>query len=269
MMKKDLEIQIRDYFAHVKKQNIGAHAASVAFFFFLSLVPLLILLCALIPYTPLTEEHLVTVLTDLTPDMVDPMVKGLIDEVYIRSGGILSFATIAVLWSAAKGVMALMRGLNAVYDVEEERNYFVIRGIASFYTLIMLLVMVLSLILVVFGNRLVELALYKIPTLEQMIDFLMNFRFVFVWVILTILFGMVYTYIPGIKLRFREQLLGAMFSAILWIVFSWGFSVYVDFGYAGSIYGSMTIIVLVMLWMYFCMYIILVGAYLNRYFKKP
>jgi len=85
---------------------------------------------------------------------------------------------------------------------------------------------------------------------------------------LTVLFAMMYAYIPNEKLKFREQLTGAMFSAIIWSIFSWGFSLYVSRAGAYSIYGSLSIIVIVMLWLYFCMYIIMVGAYLNRYFNS-
>ena len=76
-----------------------------------------------------------------------------------------------------------------------------------------------------------------------------------------------YTYIPDTKLKFTEQVPGACFAAVVWSVFSWGFSMYVSYGNGYSIYGSLTIIVIIMLWMYFCMYIILIGAYLNRYFR--
>ena len=79
-----------------------------------------------------------TALTDVTPDIADAMVESLVVDVYESSVGILPVALIAMVWSAAKGVMALMRGLNAVNGVDEKRNYFVIRFIASFYTLIML-----------------------------------------------------------------------------------------------------------------------------------
>lgn len=261
--------KVRDFAAQVKKQNISAYAASTAFFLFLSLVPMLIVLCTVIPYTPLTEENLVSVLTDLTPEMVAPVVECLISEVYAKSEGVLPIALIATIWSAAKGVMALMNGLNAINDAEEERNYFFVRAVASFYTVIMLIIIILSLFLVVFGNQMVELIMHKIPQLQDVVGILMNFRFVFVWILLTILFSMIYTYIPNIKLKFREQTLGAMFSAIVWSVFSWIFSVYVDYGYSSSIYGSLSTIVIIMLWMYFCMYIIMIGAYLNRYFKNP
>ncbi len=257
---------LRDLTEKMKRQNISAHAASTAFFLFLSLVPMLIVICTVIPYTPLTEENLVKVITDITPETVDKMAENLISEVYDESAGVLSIALLATIWSAGKGVLALMRGLNDVNDVEEERNYFLVRTLASFYTVIILIVVILSLLLMVFGNRLMDIILYRIPQLRLLVEFLMNFRFIFVWLILTVFFAMIYAYIPNVRLKFRDQLTGAMFSAIVWSVFSWGFSIYVDSGQAASIYGSLSIIVIVMLWMYFCMYIFLVGAYVNRYF---
>ncbi len=256
-----------NFSGQMKKQNISAYAASIAFFFFLSIVPMLMMLCAIIPYTPVTEENLVQAVTDVVPDMVDAMVVSLISDVYDRSEGIISIAIIATIWSAAKGVMALMTGLNAVNGVEEKRNYFVIRVIACFYTIVMLLIVILSLVINVFGNQLVSIALYRLPQLERIVDFCMNFRFLVVWVVMTVLFAAIYAYVPNKKLKFKEQIPGATFSAVVWSVFSWGFSIYVTYGNSYGVYGSLSIIIIVLLWMYFCMYIIMIGAYLNRYFN--
>ena len=184
----------RDFSAQMKKQNISAYAASIAFFFFLSIVPMLMVICMVIPYTPLTEENLVQAVTDITPDRVDPVVEDLIADVYDKSAGILSIAVIATLWSAAKGVMALMQGLNAVNGVDEKRNYFVIRVVACLYTVVMLIVVILSLFINVFGNQLVNLALHRIPQLQRLVVFLMHFRFLVVWAVLTLLFATVYAY---------------------------------------------------------------------------
>ena len=256
-----------DFSGKMKKQNISAFAASTAFFLFLSIVPMLIMVCTIIPYTPLTEEDLVEAVTDLTPDQVDGLAESLISDIYKESAGVLSVALIATLWSASKGVMALMRGLNAINGVEENRNYFVVRVIASFYTIVMLIVVVLSLFLMVFGDQLVNLTLHRFPQLKQLVSFIMNFRFIFVWAVLSVLFAAVYAYVPDKKLAFREQIPGAVFSAVVWSVFSWAFSYYVTYGNTYGIYGSLSIIIIVLLWMYFCMYIIMIGAYLNRYFQ--
>lgn len=267
-MVRKLILGIRDFSSQMKKQNISAYAASIAFFLFLSVVPMLMVICTVIPYTPLTEENLVTAITDLTPDMVDPLAESLVSDVYNRSAGILSIAVIATIWSAAKGVMALMQSLNAINGVEDTRNYFVIRVIASFYTVVMLVVVILSLFLMVFGNQLVTLALHRIPNLEALVSFGMNFRFIFVWAVLTLLFAAIYAYVPDRKLKFKDQIPGAVFSAVAWSVFSWGFSIYLTYGNPYGIYGSLSIIIIVLLWLYFCMYITMVGAYLNRYFNS-
>ena len=175
-----LYLIIRDFSAKMKKKDISTYAASTAFFFFLSVVPMLIMICTIIPYTPLTEENLVELVTDFLPDQIDPLAESLISEVYDKSAGILSVALIATVWSAAKGVMALMKGLNSVNGVEEKRNYFVLRIIASFYTVVMLVVVILSLFVMVFGDQLVTLALHRIPQLQRVVSFAMNFRFLFV-----------------------------------------------------------------------------------------
>jgi membrane protein len=263
---RKLYLVINDFSAKMKKRDISTYAASTAFFFFLSVVPMLIMICTIIPYTPLTEENLVELVTDFLPDQIDPLAESLISEVYDKSAGILSIALIATVWSAAKGVMALMKGLNSVNGVEEKRNYFVLRAIASFYTLVMLVVVILSLFVMVFGDQLVSLALHRIPQLQKVVSFAMNFRFLFVWAVLSVLFAAVYAYVPNKKLAFAEQIPGAVFSAVVWSIFSWAFSYYLTYGNSYGIYGSLSIIIIVLLWMYFCMYIILIGAYLNQYF---
>lgn len=258
---------LRDFSRQMGKQNISAFAASTAFFLFLSMVPMLMTISTILPYTPLTEENLVHAVTEITPDKIDPLIEGMIADVYGNSRGILSIALITTLWSAGKGVLALMRGLNAINGVVEQRNYFVVRLVSSFYTVVLLLGIVISLLIMVFGNQLLDFIIYSIPQIQVVISFLMNFRFIFVWLILTILFSTVYAYVPNGKLSFKEQLPGASFSAIAWSVFSWGFSFYIGGTQAYSIYGSLSIIIVIMIWMYMCMYIIMIGAYLNRYFR--
>ena len=258
---------LRDISEQMRRQSISAFSASTAFFFFLSMVPMLIMLCTILPYTPLTEQNLVTLITDFTPDKVDGLVQDFIAEIYDKSAGILSVAVLATIWSAGKGLLALMRCLNAINGVEERRNYFVVRLVASFYTIVMLLVVLVSLFIMVFGNQLVSFALHRIPTLQALVSALMNFRFMFVWLVLTLLFAAVYAYVPDKKQRFREQIPGAIFTAVVWSVFSWGFSMYVEWS-DFSIYGSLSIIIIVMLWLYSCMYILMVGAYLNQYMEE-
>lgn len=257
--------EIREFTRNMKKENLSAFASGAAFFIFLSLVPILIIVCTIIPYTPLTEENLLILISDIFPNKVDSIVIEIVDDVYERSAGVLSVAVLVTLWSAGKGILAVIRGLNAVNDVEEHRNYFMVRIVSSFYTLIMLLIILLSMIILVFGNTLVKMLVVRLPQLEVLFSFLMNFRFLFIWLILTLIFSAFYAYLPDKKLKFRKQLPGASFAAVIWSIFSWCFAMYVDYGNSFNIYGSLSIIVITMMWMYICIYIVFIGAYINKH----
>lgn len=256
-----------DFGKHMGRKNISAFAASTAFFLFLSLIPALMLLCALIPYTPLTRENLMNVATQISPDAVNPLLKSVIVDVYDKSVGIISVTAIATLWSAGKGMLALIQGLNAINDVEENRNYFLLRMVASMYTVLILIAVLLSLLVNVFGKTLIGIIEGMIPQSAYLFNLLVHFRTPFMWVILTLMIALMYTYVPGTKLGFKMQIPGAGFAAVGWSFMTWTFSIYVDEFNGFNTYGNLTTIIILMLWLYAGMYIILVGAYMNRYFK--
>lgn len=256
-----------DFGKHMSKKNISAFAASTAFFLFLSLIPMLMLLCALIPYTPLTEANLMSVVTEIAPSAMSPLLVNMIAEVYDKSVGIISVTAVVTIWSAGKGMLALMRGLNAINDVEENRNYFLLRMVASFYTVMILILMILSLLIMVFGNFLVGIIEKQIPQSAYFFDMLLHFRILMIWAVITIGIAWMYAYVPGGKLGFKMQLPGAVVAAVGWSFITWGFSVYVDEFNGFGAYGSLATIIILMLWLYACMYIVMAGAFLNRYFK--
>ena len=256
-----------DFGKHMGRKNISAYAASTAFFIFISLIPALMLLCSFLPYTPITEANLMTVAKDISPDAVNPLLVNVITEVYGQSAGIVSVTAIATLWSAGKGILALMRGLNAIHDVEENRNYFVLRLMACLYTVLMLLAVILSLLVTVFGNTLINLIERSFPRSAYLFNMLLNFRTPFIWLVLTVVLALMYAYVPGTKQGFRMQLPGAGFAAVGWSVMTWAFSVYEDEFNGFTAYGNLTTIIILMLWLYAGMYVILAGAFMNRYFK--
>lgn len=264
MWKKLYEV-IRNFIRQAARDNVSAHAAGTAFFVFLSLIPLLMLICAILPYTPITEGMLMQFAVNLTPQPANALIIYLIEEVYDRSAGVLSIAAVITVWTAAKGMLALMRGLNAVNGVTEHRNYFLLRIEASFYTILMLAGTVLTLVILVFGNKLVEIFFRDFPKLYVAAQYLLPFRFLPIWLLLTLLFAAIYTFVPRIKTKLRFQIPGALFAAVAWSVFSWGFSLYIDFFDGFGMYGNLTTVIIIMLWLYFCMYILLIGANINRY----
>ena len=251
----------------MSKKNISAFASSTAFFLFLSLIPALMLLCSILPYTPVTEANLMNAARQITPEAMHALVTSIIADVYDKSIGIISVTAIATLWSAGKGVLALLRGLNAVNDVEENRNYLLLRLAACLYIVLLLAAVLLSLLIMVFGNSIIGLIEGIIPQTSYLFDLLLHFRSLFVWAVLTVVIALMYAYVPGTRQGFKMQLPGAVFAAVAWSVMTWAFSIYIDVFNGFTTYGNLTTIIILMLWLYAAMYIIMAGAYMNRYFK--
>lgn len=256
----------KDFSAQMTRKNISAFAASAAFFLFLSMVPLLMALCAILPYTSLTAENLIMAFMKVVPESMGGFIESVVYDVYARTAGTITVFALVTIWSAAKAMMALIQGLNEVNDIEEKRNYLLLRTIACLYTVIMLVAIILSVFIMVFGNVIVNIALHDFPQLKIVVQFIMHFRFLFSWVVLTFIFAMIYTFVPAVKLRFRRQLPGAAFSAVIWSAASYIFSVYIEYFNGFGTYGSLTTIVILMFWFYMMMYILLIGAHINRYF---
>lgn len=257
----------RSFTMKLKRDDISAHAASAAFFIFLAIFPMLMMVSSILPYTHITESDLMMIATDILPNNIDPLAVSIINEMYDKSVAIISLSAVFAIWSASKGMLALLRGLNSVEEVDETRNYFVLRLRSSFYTIIVLGVLIFSMVVIVFGNSLVQTAIRRLPHARYFVDFLMSFRYLFFILFIVVVFACMYAYIPNQKQKLYMKLPGAVFSGVCWTVFSWGFSIYVDHFGAFDMYGSMTTIVVVMLWLYFCMYLFLLGGEINAFLQ--
>lgn len=248
----------------VGKAHVGAYAAQSAYFFMLSFIPIILLLLTMVQYTPVTKADVMTAVIQVFPSTVNSMITSIVNEVYNQSTGIIPITILVALWSAGKGVMAMTAGLNCVYDCRETRNYVILRIRATFYTVFFIAVIVVLLVLSVFGNSLNLFIFEHIPFLSEISDWLIEARTIISPAVMVTFSMMIYKFLPNRKDTFKKQLPGAAFAAVSWMVISWVFSIYLDvFRGFSTMYGSLTTIVLVMLWMYFCMYSILLGSELN------
>lgn len=264
---KKLFIILNEFSRQLKRDNIAAYASGTAFFFFLSIVPILMIVFSIIKYTPLTEEMLVTLLNDIVPVPFKTIAVSFVEQMYRSSSSVIPIAVIIALWSAGKGMMGLQMGLNVAHGVVETRNIIAIRLQASFYTLITLVAILLTFVLSLFTQNFTTFVAKYAPELNEITGFLGNYRSLFGLVILTLLFSVIYKFVPNKKLRMRYQIPGALFAAVGWQIFSYLFSLYLKYFNPASIYGSLSTIIVVLFWLYFSMYLFLIGANLNRYFK--
>ncbi len=261
-----LSKNLTQFMKKCKQDKINAYAAQSAFFIILSLIPFLMVFSSLLQYTAVTESMLLDIMRRIMPEYLSPFFISLVDEVYNRSMGIISVTAVVAIWSAAKGVQYMADGFNSVNGLEETRNWFVLRFWAIVYTVVFLVAIVFTLLVLVFGNSLHDLATQHLPILAHASEILSHFRGLAMLALLTLVFDVIFTTLPNRKLTFKGQLPGAFICSIAWYLFSFGVSVYVDYFNGFSMYGSLTTIALVMLWMYFCVYIMMLSAELNVVF---
>ena len=253
----------------VNSHHTGAYAAQAAYFFVLSLIPILLLLVFMaVRYTPLNQDDVLNAVLQVFPSSVSDLMRGIVYQVYRQSESVIPVTIIVALWAAGRGVLSVTSGLNAIYSNIETRNYFYLRIRSTIYTLLFLIAIILSLVISVFGNSISAIVYEHIPFLSRVVDFIMRIRTLVTLVILTVFWDMVYRFLPNrrhkAKTTFRKQLPGAAFTACGWLLISFVFSIYLDiFTGFSDMYGSMTTLILILLWLYGCMYIILLGGEIN------
>ena len=271
--RKKLKDQVMKFIETVNSHHTGAYAAQAAYFFVLSLIPIILLLLSMVKYTDLTIDVVMNAVLQVFPDSVVSLIRSILNQVYQVSENMIPVTAVVALWSAGKGVLSVTSGLNCIYSNIETRNYFYLRIRASIYTVLFLIAIILSLIISVFGNSISAVVYEHIPFLIKVVDFIMRIRTLVTLIVLTIFWDLVYKFLPNrkhkAKTTLRRQLPGAVFTAFGWQLVSFIFSVYLEvFTGFSSMYGSMTTIILIMLWLYLCMYIILLGGELNALLER-
>lgn len=251
----------------MKKHNSAAFAASVAFFFFMSLFPTLMFLFSLFSYLPLTSTDVIDVVDSFIPASLIQSFDFVVDELFNSSSSLLPITAIATLWTANMGMMGLIRGLNGVLDIEDKRNYFILRFVATIYTVILLIAIIFSLFVIGFGKRIVATINLEYPKIADFLYSLLMFRSLVLFIFLTILFALIYTFLPAKKQRFKSCLPGAVLAALGWILATLAFSIYINYFNGFSIYGNLTAIMILLFWLYMCFNILIIGAFLNKYYN--
>lgn len=218
--------------------EMSVYAAQASFFIILAAFPFFMLLLSLIDWIPfLQESDLLEGIIDIFPDNLDALAITVIHDVQeSSSAALLSVSALAAIWSSSKGMLSIERGINRAYGIEVTRNYFIRRLVCSGYTLLFTCFCAVSLFF------------FGISSVIMMFFFIVAF----------------YVVLPYQKQSLLHQVPGALFTTIGWTFFSWAFSFYFrHFEHYVPTYGSLTAIILLMLWLYFGICIFFIGAEIN------
>ncbi|WP_042479001.1 YihY/virulence factor BrkB family protein [Bacillus ndiopicus] len=266
----------QDMFVRLQRADISGMGAQLAYFFLLSFFPLLIFLVTLLPYLKLQRNQVFEFMSDIMPDEVYILTENIIDEILTTSNsGLLSLGIIGTIWSASRGIDALIKGLNRAYDVEGKSGV-VNRLWALLFTLAFIGIILIALVFPIFGKQIGSFIfsyLGKESSFESMWTFL---RWIMPNVILFAVLTLMYWIVPNTvpRLTLISIIPGAALATLGWVALTYGFSYYISsFSNFGATYGSLAGIIVLMLWLYLTGMILIFGGLINaalqnRYLAK-
>lgn len=144
----------------------------------------------------------------------------IIEDLYDNSSAALtSITTVATIWAAGKGFLAIMQELNIIYDTQKKRNWLLQRLMSTVYTIALLVLIIATLLLLVFGNQLIGLIEVFIPRLAVILSAILNNRMILFPSFMILLFLLMYLFIPTRKSSITKEFPGAVFGSRLVRIF--------------------------------------------------
>lgn len=266
---KTVLLRVKD---EIGENNVSIVSAGVAFYAFLAVFPALAALVSIygLAMDPQSIQSQLSQISDMMPQQAYSILKdqlqGLTETPGSALGWSMAIGILFSIWSANKGTKSLFTGVDIAYDTENDRGFIKQNALTLAFTFGAIILLILSMALIVAWPALVNKI--GLPTgVETLITW---GRWLLLAVILVWFLGMVYKYAPDKHTPdFRFVLPGALLAAFLWLVASWGFSFYVkNFGSYGEMYGSISAVVVMLLWLFITSFTILLGAELNSEIEK-
>lgn len=280
-----LLIRYIDKFGCMVSDNYtAACAAQAAFFILLSIVPLISMVLAIATYLPFDQQDVMNLLIHVIPDDIMPYVQDILNDLYARaSKTVISISVIALIWSASRGVVSLMDGFNSMYQIRNENGVVKSRLIAIVYTVLFIIIFAIIMTFYVWVSHYYKGYIknaFEIGTVLREVFLLI--RYIMGWLLFYLFILMLFVILPGgfglpmgkeenlkLKERVKSQAPGAAFASVAWLVVTQGVKIYLKYFSSYSVmYGSLAGIVIVMLWLYFCMYALFIGAVINHLLSK-
>ena len=259
---------IKGFINGMNRRYISTFATNGAFYLFLSLFPLAILISSILPYTGLDHDAVLEFIDGFVPEPMTALIEQIISDIYGGTVAALSLSALVTVWSAAKAFAAIIKGIEMITGDLDDDFYLKRRLRGSLYTLFMLAAVFVSLALMVFGEKLSNMLDTAWPLLDNLLSKILHERYISSFLILTVIFLLLYHAVPREPERWRHLLPGALFASLSWMLFSWLFSLYISWNGSYSIYGRLATLVLAMLWMYYVVYLLMIGAWLNEYLAE-
>ena len=260
-IKTEIAAMLRRAAADPRRSELGLYAASGTYYLFLSLGPLTALLLALLPYTLLTEGQLTEEILSAAPPAFRRLMQGVVLDVYAGSRTVLGVSLAAELWSGARFLSAVTRGVAALAG-DTGGGYLRRRVRGAVFTLALIGLILGDLILLLFGKRLLTAIAAVRPAFGGAYGLALRLRPVILLLCITAANALLFRYAPTERRRVREVLPWAALSAVGWMLFTRLCSGAMERAGPAGVYGSIAAAAVTLYWSYVSLYILFFGAWL-------
>ncbi|MGB3161813.1 MAG: YihY/virulence factor BrkB family protein [Carnobacterium sp.] len=263
--KKMIKDFIRIFRKKYKEAEVTNSGAVIAYYFLLSLFPLLIVIGNLLPLLDLSPEAVYPYLDKAVPAYLVENLKPIMDKIFTSgSSGVLSIAAIGTLWSSSRGMNAMQMSMNKAYGVDPRKNIVVVRLASLAFTIVLITGLIVLVTVFGFGQVILERLTPLLNLPLDLIDTFLSLRWPVTMFTLFFSFSLLYYFVPNAKLNLKMVLPGAIFSTIGWILITQAFTIYVSYFAVGTIsYGSIGAFIAFMLWLNILGALLTVGALVN------
>lgn len=253
-----------------KKDRATGLAAEQAYYYMLSIFPLLILLISIVPYLSLDPQKALSYLQSVMPsDSFNVIEDNVVDIITKPNGGLLTFGIIGTLWSASNGMQAFIRAMNDAFDVEETRSFIKSRLISIGLTLGLLAAFIIAMVLPVFGKVIMNFVENFIIIPDGMQILINVLRWAIAFVIMVTVLAILYKVAPNKHFPFKQVLPGAIAATVMWQLISFGLSFYVsNFGNYSATYGSLGGVIVLMLWFFLTGLALVIGGEISALYHR-
>jgi membrane protein len=249
-------------------------AAQLAYFLILALFPFILVLVSLMGTfgSPEMASEVLAYFRQVMPQQVFELIEKYTSD--IISGNrpapyLFSFGILFTLWSASGAFAALINALNRAYDVQETRPFWKVRGIAILMTLGLSVLILVGVLLLVVGEP-IGRTIADVFGLGEIFEFVWNIiRWPVALFFMVFTVALLYYFSPDVNQPFRWITPGGLIGVLLWVLASVAFSFYVNnFGSYNKTYGSIGVVIILLLYLYISSLTVLFGATLNATLVK-
>lgn len=244
-------------------------AAEMGFYFIFSIIPLLTLMLQMLSFFDMADRLYDSMFLRFQGNGMATYILSAVQSA-LGSGGFSLAAIVVTLWAASKIVFSMIRMANYTYRIDNGRkNGYVRNRLRAILTVLMLIVIIVAtLVIYVYGNALVNLAnavLHEFLNIQFRADWLFSaLRWPLALAVYAAFLAVMYKLLPGRRVVIKHTVPGSLFAAVGIVVVTGGYAVYLKyFSNFNVVYGSLGAVIALLLWFYLISYILILGMIIN------